>query len=205
MEQFRILLTHSAWFLPLCLLVGAAYAWLLYAKNPPWSKKLNYLLAALRFVVVSFLCFLLLGPVIRYFSNTEEKPTIVFAIDNSESVKLFSDSVSLRNTQTQLAGISKKLAENGIETAVKSLDAKKDQSLNAIAFNQKSTNLDGLLQNIAETYENRNLAAVVLLSDGIVNQGRSPVYSDFPFKLFPVAVGDTVPKKDVSLPAVQYN
>lgn len=205
MEQFRILLTHSAWFLPLCLLVGAAYAWLLYSKNPPWGKKLNYLLAALRFVVVSFLCFLLLGPVIRYFSNTEEKPALVFAIDNSESVPLFTDSVTLRNTRQKLAEISKKLAENGIETAVKTLDSKQTAGLNSVSFNQKSTNLDALLQNIAETYENRNLAGVVLLSDGIVNQGRSPVYADFPFKLFPVAVGDTIPKKDVSLPAVQYN
>ena len=99
MEQFRILLTHSAWLLPLCFLAGAAYAWLLYSRNAPWSKQLNYLLAALRFVVVSFLCFLLLGPVVRYFSNTEEKPAVVFAIDNSESVKLFSDSVTLRQTR----------------------------------------------------------------------------------------------------------
>ncbi|MFC5271854.1 VWA domain-containing protein [Adhaeribacter terreus] len=205
MEQFRILLTHSAWFLPLCLLVGAAYAWLLYSKNPPWGKKLNYSLAALRFVVVSFLCFLLLGPVMRYFSNTEEKPAIVFAIDNSESVKLFTDSVALRQTRTGLVNISKKLAENGIETAVKSLDAAQTSDLNGINFDQKSTNLDALLNNVAETYENRNLAAVVLLSDGIVNQGKSPAYSDFQFKLFPVALGDTVPKRDLSLPALQYN
>ena len=205
MEQFRILLTHSAWLLPLCLLAGVAYAWLLYSKNPPWSKNLNFALAALRFLVVSFLCFLLLGPVVRYFTNTTEKPTIVFAIDNSESVRLFTDSSTLRSTRQGLAAIQEKLAENGIETAVKTLDASQQADLNAIKFNQKSTNLDGLLNNVAETYENRNLAAVVLLSDGIANQGKSPAYSDFPFKLYPVALGDTVPKRDISLPALQYN
>lgn len=205
MEQFRILLTQSAWFLPLCLLAGAVYAWLLYSKNLPWSKKLNYALAALRFMVVSFLCFLLLGPVVRYFSNTTEKPAVVFAIDNSESVRLFTDSVTLRNARNGLAEIREKLAQNGIETAVKGLDAAQTTDLNAIRFDQKSTNLDAMLNNVAETYENRNLAAVVLLSDGIANQGKSPAYSDFPFKLFPVALGDTVPKKDLSLPALQYN
>jgi hypothetical protein len=45
----------------------------------------------------------------------------------------------------------------------------------------------------------------VLVSDGIVNQGKSPVYSDFPFQLYPVALGDTVPKKDISIPGLQYN
>lgn len=205
MEQFRILLTHSAWLLPLCLLAGAVYAWLLYSKNPPWSKQLNYLLAALRFGVVSFLCFLLLGPVVRYFANSTEKPAVVFAIDNSESVQLFSDSSALRQARLGLDRISRKLSENGIETSVKSLDAAQPAQISAIRFDQKSTNLDGLLQAVAETYENRNLAAVVLLSDGIANQGKSPVYSDFPFKLFPVAIGDTVPKKDLSLPALQYN
>ncbi len=205
MEQFKILTTYSAWLLPLCLLVGAGYAALLYTRNPPWSNRLNWLLAALRFLVVSFLCFLLLGPVVRYFTNTTEKPAIIFAIDNSESVRLFTDSSALRQARSGLDQISRKLAENGIETAIKSLDAGQVTNLNAVKFDQKSTNLDGLLHNVAETYENRNLAAVVLLSDGIANQGKSPAYSDFPFKLFPVAVGDTVPKKDLSLPALQYN
>jgi hypothetical protein len=205
LEQFKIILTHSAWLLPLCLLAGAAYAWLLYSKNPPWSRNLNRLLAALRFIVVSFLAFLLLGPVIRYFSNSTEKPAVVFAVDNSESVKLFTDPNTLQASAKGLDQIREKLAENGIETAVKTLNAEKTGAINGTEFNQKSTNLDALLTNIAETYENRNLAAVVLLSDGIVNQGKSPAYSDYPYKLYPLALGDTVPKKDLSLPALQYN
>jgi hypothetical protein len=100
--------------LPVCLLVGAAYAWLLYSKNPPWSKRLNYSLAALRFLVVSFLCFLLLDPVIRSFTNSTEKPTVVFAIDNSESVKLYTDPNTLQNTTKGLNSLREKLTENGI-------------------------------------------------------------------------------------------
>src|SRR5690606_11605773 len=111
----------------------------------------------------------------------------------------------LRQAREKLADISEKLRENGIETQVKSLDAAQVSNLNAITFDQKSTNLDALLNNVAETYENRNLAAVVLLSDGIANQGKSPVYSELPYQLFPVALGDTVPKRDLSLPALQYN
>jgi hypothetical protein len=204
-DQFRIILTQPWWLVPVCFLAGAAYAWLLYSKDPPWNKRLNYTLAGLRFLVVSFLCFLLLDPVIRSFTNSTEKPTVVFALDNSESVKLFTDPETLQKTTKGLRSLRDKLAENGIETAVKTLASGKNVQIDSVHFDQKSTNLDGLLTNLAETYENRNLAAVVLLSDGIVNQGKSPVYSDFPFQLYPLALGDTVPKKDISLPSLQYN
>ena len=67
-----------------------------------------------------------------------------------------------------------------------------------------ATDLDGLLTGIKEGYDGRNLAGVVLVSDGIVNQGRSPVYSEFNFPIYGVAVGDTVPKKDLGLPALTF-
>ena len=72
-------------------------------------------------------------------------------------------------------------------------------------FQAPATDLDGLLTNVREGYEGRNLAGVVLVSDGLVNQGRSPVYSEFNFPIYSVAVGDTVPKRDLSLPTLNYN
>ena len=70
----------------LCLAAGAGYAALLYSAKAPWSRGLNYGLAALRFGVVSFLCFLLLSPFLKTTTNTTEKPTLVLALDNSQSV-----------------------------------------------------------------------------------------------------------------------
>ena len=46
---------------------------------------------------------------------------------------------------------------------------------------------------------------MVLLSDGLVNQGRSPAYSEFSFPIYSVAVGDTMPKKDLRLTGLTYN
>ncbi|MFC7669384.1 hypothetical protein ACFQT0_19980 [Hymenobacter humi] len=46
---------------------------------------------------------------------------------------------------------------------------------------------------------------MVLLSDGLVNQGRSPAYSDYNFPIYSVAVGDTVPKRDLRLTGLTYN
>ncbi|NDK56667.1 VWA domain-containing protein [Pontibacter fetidus] len=206
MNSFRLITTYSPWLILACLAVGALYAWLLYSKKAPWSKSINYSLAVLRFLVVSFLCFLLLGPMVRYISNTTIKPTIVFAVDNSQSVKLFSDSVQLNQAQRELQTILTGLQDAGYETEIRTLsDTTKPETLEQVQFGAPSTNLSQLLQNIRNDYSNQNLAGVVLLSDGIVNQGISPTYANYNYSIYPVAVGDTVPKKDIVLASLRYN
>ncbi|PTX21193.1 hypothetical protein C8N40_102166 [Pontibacter mucosus] len=203
--SFRLITTASPWLILACLAAGALYAWLLYSKKTPWPRPLNYGLAALRFVVVSVLCFLLMGPLVRYVSNTTVPPTIVFAVDNSQSVKLFSDSAALQGTQQQLQQVRERLEKQGYATAVQTLGEEQLQSINEVQFGSETTNLSQLLRQVQDGYAEQNLAGVVLLSDGIVNQGISPVYSNYGYTLYPVAVGDTIPKKDVLVASLRYN
>ncbi|GAB3203834.1 hypothetical protein GCM10027293_35550 [Pontibacter aydingkolensis] len=185
--------------------MGLLYAWLLYSKRAPWPKSINYALAALRFVVVSFICFLLLGPLVRYISNTTQEPTIVFALDNSESVQLFSDSTQLQQAEQGLQSILARLQDAGYKTEIRTLASEPQQSISDLNYTSETTNLSNLLSQVQEEYTEQNLAGVVLLSDGIVNQGMSPTYSNFGYTLYPVAVGDTIPKKDVLIASLRYN
>ncbi|WP_260625678.1 VWA domain-containing protein [Hymenobacter sediminicola] len=194
----------SPWLILLCLLVGAGYAALLYSAKAPWSRGLNYGLAALRFVVVSLLCFLLLSPFIKTTSNTTEKPTIVLAVDNSQSVGLFTPASVLQQATTGLQQLETALRAKGFEVETRPLGGPVARP-DSLRFTAPATDLNGLLNSVRETYDGRNLAGVVLLSDGIVNQGQSPTYSEFSFPIYSVAVGDTIPKKDLSLPALNYN
>ncbi len=206
MLSIKLITTYSPWLILACLAAGVLYAWLLYSKKAPWPKSINYALAALRFVVVSVLSFLLLGPLVRYISNTTVKPTIVFAVDNSESVKLFSDSVQLSRAQQGLQDLLSKLSDKGYNTEVRDLNkAQQEKDLEQLTFSEKATNLGQLLNNVRDDYQEQNLAGVVLLSDGIINQGTSPTYANYKYKIYPVALGDTVPKKDVILASLRYN
>ncbi|WP_051017677.1 VWA domain-containing protein [Pontibacter sp. BAB1700] len=206
MDSFRLITTYSPWLILACLAVGALYAWLLYSKRTPWTAGINYTLAAVRFVVVSFLCFLLLGPLVRYVSNSTQAPTIVFAVDNSQSVALFSDSVQLRETQQGLQALRDKLQEQGIQTEVRVLgESEAPQNLGEMQYEAETTNLSQLLRDVQRDFEQQNLAGVVLLSDGIVNQGTSPTYANYNYTIYPVAVGDTVPKKDIVMASLRYN
>lgn len=200
-----MLLSASPWFIALCLLVGLGYAALLYSAKAPWSRGLNYALAAVRFAVVSFLCFLLLSPFLKSTTTTRQDPTVVLALDNSQSVGLFTPPAVLRQATQGLQQMAQELRGQGFQVETRALSANQPARPDSVQFQAAATDVDGLLSDIAEGYEGRNLAGVVLLSDGLVNQGRAPQYAEYPFPIYAVGVGDTVAKKDVSLSALAYN
>ncbi|WP_246285442.1 VWA domain-containing protein [Hymenobacter lapidiphilus] len=189
----------------LCLLVGAGYAALLYSAKAPWSGAVNYALAAVRFVVVSFLCFLLLSPFLKSTTTTTEKPTVVLALDDSKSVALFTPPAVLQQATTGLTRLAETLRQKGFAVETRTLAATGATRPDSVQFRAPATNLDGLLAGIGETFQGRNLAGVVLLSDGLVNQGQAPEFTDYRFPIYTLGVGDTILKKDVSLPALGYN
>ncbi|GAB2953528.1 hypothetical protein GCM10027048_18390 [Hymenobacter coalescens] len=197
---------YSSWFILLCLAVGAGYAALLYSKKAPWSRPVNLGLALLRFVLVSLLCWLLLGPIFRRQTTSQEAPTVVLALDDSRSVPLYSaDSSALRRTLTGLDAMTARLRQAGYEVQLRTLDTAAPARAAQLRFRQQATNLDGLLTGLQQGYQGRNLAAVVLASDGLANQGRPPAYADFTFPIFPLALGDTVPRRDLRVADVRYN
>ncbi|SET56533.1 VWA domain-containing protein [Hymenobacter actinosclerus] len=189
----------------LCLLVGVGYAALLYSAKAPWSRAVNYALAAVRFAVVSFLCFLLLSPFLKSTTTSTEKPTVVLALDNSQSVALFTPPPVLQQATAGLTRLAETLRQKGFTVETRTLAATRAARPDSVRFGAPATDLDGLLAGIGETMQGRNLAGVVLLSDGLVNQGQAPEFADYRFPLYAVGVGDTIPKKDLSLPALSYN
>lgn len=197
----ELLFQTPYWFIIFCLLAGAAYAWLLYQPVPSWSKKLNYALAFLRGLTVSFICFLLLSPLIRKTETTIDKAKVVFAIDNSESVKNYA-AAQLKNVNAA----AQELTAAGFEVSIQTLDKSvQNNEADSIRFNANKTDLSGLLQTVKSNFEGRNLTDVVLLTDGIVNQGISPAFGRYPFKVNTLAVGDTIPDLDISIKDVISN
>ncbi|MBD2722513.1 VWA domain-containing protein [Hymenobacter sp. BT189] len=191
----------------MCLLVGAGYAGLQYSAKAPWSKQFNFALAALRFAVVSFLCYLLLAPLIKTTTTRTEQPTVVLAVDNSQSVELFTPKPVLSQATAGLARLAETLRSRGfaVETRSFTSSTARPARLDSLRFSAATTDLDQLLAGTRDAYDGRNLAGVVLVSDGLANQGRSPAYSEFSFPIYSVALGDTVPKKDLLLTGLTYN
>ncbi|MBN8821083.1 MULTISPECIES: VWA domain-containing protein [unclassified Spirosoma] len=205
----------SPWWIFVCLLVGAVYAFAMYQPLPRlagsgvtvggFDRRTTYGLAALRFVVVSFLCFLLLNPLIRSLRTLTEKPKVVLAIDNSESIA----GAGRPNLDKALVGLQtlrQQLADKGLDVTIRTLaDTVTSGDLTQIPFTRRTTDLSALLAGIRSDYEGRNLTDVVLVTDGIFNQGVSPTFGQYPFAVQTVGLGDTVAKKDIQLKGIIAN
>ncbi|MCU0391454.1 MAG: VWA domain-containing protein [Thermoflexibacter sp.] len=198
---------YSPYFLILCVLVGLAYTILLYTKDAPWSKWLNRILAGLRFLLVCLICFLLLNPFIRLIKNYFEKPIYVIALDNSQSLPLTNDTTAINALKQNLASIGDALKTQEFDIAIQTL-SEAGSELNTpyeVKFDHPTTNLGNLLSTVQSNYENKNLAGVILVSDGIYNQGVSPTYTNYNMNIHTIGIGDTIPQSDLSLKAVYHN
>lgn len=181
------------------------YPYFLYSRETKLKKRSKNLLAAIRGIVVFIISFFLLSPLLNKHGLSYEKPIILFAQDNSKSIILNANKSYYENEYLEE---SKKL--------INELSSKYDVKTFSIAENLESYNVDykGNKSNLSliideaiNTYKNRNLAAVVLASDGISNAGkelgdyvqmmRTPVYT--------VLMGDSIPQKDIRIQSIVHN
>ena len=138
-------------------------------------------LAAFRFLSVAAIAFFLLGPLLKSIEKTEEKPVIVFAQDNSESIVLNKDSSFIKNEY--LSGFNQLLDEFSDDyDIVKYSFGETIERDGAINFSDKQTDISLLMDEIYNRFSNRNLGAVLLSSDGIYNRGANPIYQSQKFE-----------------------
>ncbi|NNC96169.1 MAG: VWA domain-containing protein, partial [Chitinophagales bacterium] len=200
---------YPTWFLLLCLLVGAAYAAFMYFREKsfndpsPTLQYFIYLMAFSRFVAISVLAILLLSPFLKSRTTKIEKPVIVIAQDNSESV-----GASIGDSAAYLKAMNQLKEEIGKKYDVVSYRfGNKLTASEGLNFNDKVTNLSDALKEISDIYYNQNLGAVIFATDGIFNQGINPIYTSLSgnYPIYPIAIGDTTPRRDLKLSEIQFN
>ncbi len=205
---FSLITLYPFWFLLLCIMAGSAYASLLYfrEKGNDFSLLTTRILAILRGVSVTLIAFLLLSPLLKSTSRYNEKPIVLLALDNSGSIAMSKDSTFYKN---EFISKYKELADElskKYELQTYTFGDKVSKSIKP-SFNEKQTNMEDLFNEIRDSYSNRNLAALILASDGIYNQGADPLYvsDNAPYSIYSVAMGDTVQQKDIKISRVNYN
>lgn len=196
------------WLILIALAIGLIYASLLYLFSKKYGKGLTILLFALRTATVTTIVMLFINPYIKQKINKIEQPIIVFAQDNSTSVIMTKDSVFYKEKYPQLI-------DSVVNTLEKDFDidfylfsseiALKDEAQQS--FTGHYTNISKALSDIQRLYYKKNAGAVVLLSDGIVNQGVKPELNieNFPFPIYSVTLGDTILHPTTTIQEVKYN
>ncbi len=195
-------------YLFICCLLAASSAWFLYRKNPLdiSNKYILWLIHGLRFASIFILCFLLLGPLLNLVNRKVEKPIIMLAVDNSQSIVSNKDSAFYRNDfAKQILELKDKLS-NKYEVKFYTLgkDVNEDTKID---FSQKQSDLSKVFSEAENKFSNLNLGAIILASDGIYNEGENPIYTSKNTKapVFTIALGDTNQQKDALISNVRHN
>jgi hypothetical protein len=199
----------SPWLLSLCVWVGMAYAIALYFfgnSKESWSTPFKFLLASMRFIVVSLLVLMLFQPLLETIETRVEKPVVVLALDNSQSIVSAKDSNFI---QTEFLNSWKGIAEKlGSEYEVIPLlfgDNVSDG--NDATFSDQITHFGKLQRAIDARFSGRNLSALVIASDGLYNKGPHPVSNlkQLNIPVFTVGLGDTTLHRDLLISNVSAN
>ena len=205
----EIITSYSLWFLPICLVVGFFLSYLLYFfrfKQNDLSQRLKITLFLLRGFVLFFLFFLLLNPLLKKIINEEEKPILLVAIDNSQSVVFARDSNFVKEELVKrLRTMGDELSEK-FEVKFYRFDSE-TKLTDSVFFNGKETDYSMLFREIDNNYSNRNVGALVFVSDGLYTKGSNPVYQSEKLKIpvYSIALGDTIPVKDNSIKKLDHN
>ncbi|MBL7838452.1 MAG: hypothetical protein JNM67_13110 [Bacteroidetes bacterium] len=200
----QLLISSPWWFILLCLLAGFAYAWLLY--KPTFKDTPHKIMAVLRFLSITLLCFFLLGPILVRTISETEKPKILMVLDNSQSILASKQSNFIKSDFLKTWYNTKNVLGDAYK--VEYLNIGGEVSLSDSAdFSSKRSDLGKVFDYINNAYAKQNIGAVVLASDGIYNRGSSPLFKTLNEQalFYTIGLGDSSIKKDLILKSATSN
>ena len=190
----------SLWYTPLCILIGIGGVMDAIFEESALSKSVNRLLFAKSFDTHFDLVFAAWPSSFNQITFQNEDLVAVILIDNSSSIR----KDSTINVVDQIKRIQNQLESEGLKVRLRNLDVYFDD-INELDFNSEATDLNSALKAVRQDYEQQNLAAVVLVSDGIHNYGISPQFLPLNYPVYSLGLGDTIPEKDLSIKRLNYN
>jgi len=186
---------------------------------------MRYTLFAFRAVIVSLLALLIVSPLVRTTTYQPQKPVVLIAQDNSESIKLFGappkSSPEGRASEKKVSPIGGDLEGANWASALAALKKQLGNDYEVHEFHFDKDLKDGLsttyaggqtdiataLHQLNDRFVNRNIGALVLATDGLYNQGADPQYEARNIKtnIYTIALGDTIPRRDLLISNINYN
>jgi len=197
------------WLVPWLLISIIGGIW--FYRNVSWWKELSSLfrwgLVSLRSAVLFILGLLLIGLIFEAVDYRVEKPLIIALTDNSSSLLNYKDSASVKKQVNALR--TKLKIELGEEYEWMEMTIGNTPKFGGtVDFTESISQLSSAFEKINTEYFNRNIGAIVFVSDGKFNSGSNPVYAAERIDLTPVftiGVGDTVKKRDQFVKNVATN
>ncbi|MDN3594491.1 VWA domain-containing protein [Zunongwangia endophytica] len=190
-------------YITLAVIFALGFSYFQYFVKSKRSGKERLILFILRALGVFALLLLLIDPKITTTKIEREKPNLVLALDNSESI-------SHLNQEKNIAEITSFLTED--DEINQQFDVQNIYFGNNILssdsanFSEKQTDIFKALNSLKSIYKNKQ-TATILVTDGNQTLGRDFQYFDASSnqKIFPIVVGDTTKFPDLSISKLNVN
>ncbi len=187
--------------------IAMFFSGLLYLREknlngPSWLK---LVLGVIRFFIFFILLTLFIEPFMVQNKVELEKPGLLILADNSASMLQHDDSVLVKSLSSKISDLEQKIQSN-FKVFTHQFSSDIQDSLN-LGFEGKSTNIYKTLSSVKQQYYQEPIAGMLLITDGISNDGYDPkhIAEQFKFPIFTLGVGDSIQYPDLKLDALRYN
>lgn len=216
------LISHgSALLFITALLIGFGAIYFMYrSTTPPVRSWKRLLLAFVRLGALCAIIGMIFTPILHISYENTSKPTLAIAIDTSSSMDTINSARSFLAGEQD--GTKNKLiatvSSDDFSTALQDFDLRyytfdrsveeiSGQNIPSLTFNGEGTDIAHALQQITRQSEADMLRGILLLSDGLYNQGGDPVTVSerSPVPVYPIGFGDPSPQNDVMISNIQAN
>ena len=160
-------------------------------------------LLAVRSVVIGVLIFLLAEPLMRYMKREDVKPILPVLVDVSRSVVIDGTEERSDSVRAFMKGIESKLGDR-FRLECLQFWTELVPCRDSLEWTYEGTALGDVIEEVEKRF---SPPAILLITDGVSNTGKHPLwvakYADFPIFVF--GFGPPSPKGDISLTRVRRN
>lgn len=197
------MIESSVFYIILAFITALLLALFQYVYKSKLNTKLKATLTVLRTMSLFAVLLLLINPKFETNTYNDEKPILVVAVDNSESVSYLGQDKNVNNILKSITDNPEVKKRFNIETYSFGKSFKPLDSLN---FLEHQSNISNALKQVGEVYSSQ-VAPIVLLSDGNQTYGKdySFVSSAVKQPVYPVILGDSTIYTDLSIKQLNVN
>jgi hypothetical protein len=197
------LTTETLLYIILAGIVALLLALFQYKYKAKGASNKNVLFAFLRFLSIFGVLLLLINPKFEQVNVYNEKPNLVIAIDNSNSIRYLNQDENVVKIVEDIKARQELKDKFNIDvfsfgTTLRALDS--------LTFTEQQTNIDKAFRELSQVYK-RTVSPTILISDGNQTYGNDYEYAAKKYNqpIYPIVVGDTARYVDLKIKQLNVN
>jgi len=195
--------TETILFIILAGILALSLALFQYIYKSKNRGRIYKFLTFLRFVTIFSVQLLLINPKLDKITFYNEKPNLIVAVDNSESIAYLEQDQKAKNLLEALKNNDSLRNRFNFEFYTFGKDLNQSDS---ISFKEKQSNIAKVFKRLSEVNAN-SISPTLLITDGNQTYGNEYQFMSRQYKqpIFPIILGDTITHSDLKIEQLNVN